>query len=103
MGKADHLEEYQWKKGESGNPKGRPKGSVSIVAKIKQKFEENPEYFEQYVAEVLEDDKLRKEIIQQLDGKPHQTQDITSGGEKIVFIPSEIANKNDIETDATSL
>jgi hypothetical protein len=26
---------------------GRPKGSVSIVAKIKAKFEEDPEYFEE--------------------------------------------------------
>lgn len=96
-----HLEEYKWKKGQSGNPKGRPKGSISIIGKIKQKFEENPEYFEEYVSEVLADDKLRKVVIEQLDGKPHQTQDITSQGEKIVFIPSEIANKNDIETNAS--
>lgn len=58
-----------------GNPPGpgRPKGSVSIVAKIKQKFEENPEYFDEWVAKLMEDPKERRAIMEQLDGKPKQS------------------------------
>lgn len=62
---------------------GRPKGSVSIIGKIKKIFEEDPEYFETYVAEILNDPKLKQEVIRQIDGAPKQQTDITSGGEAI--------------------
>ena len=59
-------------KGWEGGP-GRPVGSVSIVAKIKKKFEENPEYFEEWVSKLMEDPKERRAIMEQLDGKPKQS------------------------------
>lgn len=65
------------------NPNGRPEGSVSIIGKIKKIFEEQPEFFDTYVAEVLADPKLRNEIIRQIDGSPKQNVDVTSGGEKL--------------------
>lgn len=68
--------------GNPGGP-GRPQGSISIITRIKQKFEENPEFFETYVSEVLSDPKLRAEVIRQIDGAPRQSTDITSGGEQI--------------------
>jgi len=74
-----------FKKGQSGNPKGRPVGSISIVGRIKQIFEQEPERFESYVKGVLDDEKLRKEVIQQIDGSPAQKLDLTSGGEKLTF------------------
>ncbi len=46
---------------------------MSIVAKIKQKFEENPEYFDEWVAKLMEDPKERRAIMEQLDGKPKQS------------------------------
>jgi hypothetical protein len=42
QGKSGPPEEYRWKKGESGNPAGRPAGSVSITAEIKRKLQEVP-------------------------------------------------------------
>jgi hypothetical protein len=39
----------------SGNPGGRPTGSVSIVTRIKRKFEDAPQYFEEWVGKLLED------------------------------------------------
>lgn len=62
---------------------GRPEGSVSIITKIKQKFENDPEMFDAYVSEVLADPKLRQEIIRQLDGAPRQKVDITTAGESL--------------------
>ena len=38
----------------SGNPGGRPIGSVSIVGMIRKKFEEQPEYAEEWVDKLLE-------------------------------------------------
>lgn len=61
-----------FKPGQSGNPKGRPLGSFSIMTRIKQKFAENPEYAEQYIDGILKDRNMRKEILQQIDGKPVQ-------------------------------
>jgi hypothetical protein len=43
-----------FKPGVSGNPGGRPIGSVSIVGMIRKKFEEQPEYAEEWVDKLLE-------------------------------------------------
>lgn len=79
------------------NPDGRPVGSISIIAKIKKKFEEDPELFDSYVAEVLADPKLRTEVIRQLDGSPRQNIGLDGGseGEPIrVEVSEAIALKN---------
>ncbi len=61
-----------FKKGQSGNPAGRPKGSISIVGRIKQIFEEDPKRFESYVQEILKDKNMYKPITEHIDGKPIQ-------------------------------
>lgn len=56
---------------------GRPPGSISIMGRIKQIFENEPEYFEGYIRGVLDDKMLRREVIQQIDGKPKETVELT--------------------------
>lgn len=80
---------------------GRPKGSVSPITKVKQIFEENPEKFEAFVNAYMTDEKNLKHVVEMLDGKPHQATDVTTGGDKITFMPSEIMEKNDIRTEDT--
>tara|TARA_R110001583_G_scaffold31420_3_gene107454 strand:- start:2680 stop:3171 length:492 start_codon:yes stop_codon:yes gene_type:complete len=36
--RADHLEPYRWKKGQSGNLKGRPKGAVGLSKRIEERL-----------------------------------------------------------------
>lgn len=69
-------EKGQFVPGVSGNPAGKPIGTISIVAKIKKRFAENPEYFDEWVGELLKDAGNRKAIMEQIDGKPRQTVDM---------------------------
>lgn len=72
-----------FKPGFSGNPGGRPRGSFSVINRLIHRWIENPEDFDAFVDEVRADPAMRKPIVEQLDGKPHQTTDVTSGGEKL--------------------
>jgi hypothetical protein len=69
--------------GISGNPNGRPKGSVSIVEEIKRKLETIPEgekktYLQIFVEKLFKkgidesDTTLMKDLIDRVDGKPQQ-------------------------------
>lgn len=54
------------------NPAGRPKGSLSIIGRLKQMWEEDPADFEAYVKDIRRDKFLRREIIHHIDGKPKE-------------------------------
>lgn len=54
------------------NLEGRPKGSLSVIGRLKQMFEENPELFEQFVKEYMADANNRRHITEMIDGKPLQ-------------------------------
>jgi hypothetical protein len=85
--------------GNSGGP-GRPIGSVSIVAKIKQKFLDDPEYFDEWVSKLMEDGKERRAIMEQLDGKPKQSIDHTTAGQAIACF--NFIKNGDTNTDNTA-
>ena len=81
MSDTDKTKEKQrpahlFKPGVSGNPAGRPKGSISITTKIKQYFEKNPEEFEQLCKEYRNNKDYRKLLWAYLDGQPKASLDI---------------------------
>jgi hypothetical protein len=76
-----------WKKGQSGNPAGRPVGSISVTSMVKKKLEEVPEgqqktYLELLVGRIIKqaivdgDPQMIKTIWQYTDGQPKQGIDI---------------------------
>ena len=74
------LADYQWKPGQSGNPKGRPKGKTM------------KEWAKLFLMELPDDKKMEflrgiaPDIVWRMaEGNP--AQDLTSGGEKIIPSP----------------
>ena len=78
---AEHLKPWQFKPGTSGNPSGRPKGSISL------------KQWARNMLETMSDDERRDflgglnkiDLWKMAEGNP--AQDVTSGGEKIQQIP----------------
>ena len=75
---AKQLKPYQWKKGQSGNPAGRPKGKTL------------KEFAREYLETLPDEEKvdylasLPTEIVWKMaEGNPENKTDITSKGEKI--------------------
>lgn len=90
---------HLFKKGQSGNPKGKKKGTISITTEIKKKLKQIPRgqkksYLEQFILKVLkkamvdEDPTMIKLIWNYIDGLPKQS---------INFDVEESISKIDIE------
>lgn len=61
--------------GNTGNPKGRPKGSLSFITRIKKILEEEPDKFEEICRYYINDKRMRDLLIKMVDGMPKQSID----------------------------
>ena len=90
-----NLQPYQFRKGQSGNPLGRYMGGKSGKERVKAIISKmTDEEFEDWLEGL---NKL--DIWQMGEGRPDTAADITSKGERIMYLPSEIMEKNDITPD----
>lgn len=87
-------QDTKFKKGQSGNPNGRPVGTISIVEGIKRKLLEvepgtKKQYLDLFLSSYFKnaikdgDTNLMRDLINRVDGMPKQSTDLTSDGEKI--------------------
>jgi len=85
----------RFKPGQSGNPAGKPKGTISITTEIKNKLKEIPQgekktWLELYLTSILQkatkekDVQMIKTIWNYVDGLPKQSVDLTSKGKQIL-------------------
>ena len=100
-----------FEKGQSGNPAGRPPGSISITTEIKKKLDEVPDgqkktYLELLINRILKqavvdgDVQMLKTIWAYVDGMPRERKDITSEGQGLTPILVEFINgRKDIKKD----
>ncbi len=87
------LKPYMWKKGMSGNLKGRPKGKTL------------KEFTREYLLNLSDDEKIEylaslpSDIVWKMaEGMPQTNTDITSGGKPIIQVAQEILDKHEINT-----
>jgi hypothetical protein len=93
----ENIKPYQWKKGQSGNIMGRPKGKTM------------KEYVKEYLARMTDEERDewlegidKTEIWKMSEGNPQSNTDITSAGKPIVTLSAEVIEKNAINTSAES-
>lgn len=72
------LQPYAYKKGQSGNPSGRPEG-ISLKEYVRMKFRHMTDEEREEFLEGID----KKTLWEMAEDKPKQGTDITSGGEKL--------------------
>ena len=97
-----------FEKGQSGNPAGRPPGSISITTEIKKKLQEIPDgqkktYLELLINRILKlgvvdgNEQMIKAIWNYIDGLPNQKLNLE--GNLIINIEKEVAEKYELDSN----
>ena len=93
----DYIKGYQFVKGQSGNPGGRPKGSKSLKTFAREYLESLPDDEKIEFMKALPEDLVWK----MAEGMPQTNSDITSGGKPIPLfnnVSDNIGNSQGTET-----
>jgi len=90
-----------YKKGQSGNPAGKPKGAISVKARLKKIFREEPERFDEFVDRYIKNQANEKHLTEMLDGKPLQSVDMEVTMPKPI-IPLDNVQRNNSNTEDNS-
>lgn len=88
VGPGNPPKHSRWKKGQSGNPKGRPPG-VCITSAFRRALE-NGSTVDDFAADLLAraregNSQAIKQIMDRIDGPVETKVDVTSGGEKLKY------------------
>ena len=81
----------------NANPKGRPKGKTLKEYQAEKFREMTDEERDEFLKEITKDIRWRM-----AEGNPATNTDITTGGEKIVFMPPEIIEKYKLDETPSS-
>lgn len=86
-----HLKEFCFKPGQSGNPSGRPKGSVSLIAELRKILNETDKKTRKKNSQLVMEKLLEhakkgnikhiREILDRIEGKPISQVSVVVGGE----------------------
>lgn len=88
---------WLYKKGQSGNPAGRPPGTFSLKEYVKKKLAAMTDEEREIYLEGID----KKAIWEMGEGKARQDTDITSAGLPIVVVPQAVAEAFNIHATNT--